>query len=53
MVKDAYVNEIKCELESLKQSIEDEIKTSPSSYIHKTGVIEGLDLAIDLVKTYV
>jgi len=56
-VKDKYIKDIRKELEDRLDGIKDIEKrnsedSSHTDYIYRTGVIAGLELAIELIKEY-
>lgn len=51
-VKNKYVKEIKEELEKLLNEYKNNNPISNTDYIHRTGIIAGLEKAIKLIKEY-
>lgn len=51
-IKNRYVKEIREELKAMKDSVRKEENSSPRDLIYRSGIISGLEKAINLIKEY-
>ena len=51
-IKNRYLEEIRVELEKLRDSTKSDVGKAPTDYVYRTGIITGLEKAINLIKEY-